>query len=337
MMKPLSVLIAFGLCCATGFSQMRERAFRISLPDRPVPQSLYRTIALFDSRADTTFFGIVQTGMFNKRTKVVAEIPLSLQLTTLMDTLTDSGAASGHLLLHLRQLSFAELSGAFAEKGYFFMRAALYAQTGEQYQKLATIDTVLLVQTMDVTNALFRKGSALVASFIGQNMVKAPGETLLYTMDDIRNTDEIEKSTMPLYTTDVYKDGIYRTFESFRQQTPDLPALVDTAKNGNVTAVYYTNEKGKRTRLSSDKFYAVVYNGQPFIATEYRYCRLTKSGSDFYFTGKARVQANGEDVATASFFFGIMGGLVASQAEATFEIKIDHLKGGFIRVKEIEQ
>ncbi len=82
--------------------------------------------------------------------------------------------------------------------------------------------------------------------------------------------------------------------------------------------------------------YAFVYKGQPFVATEYGYYPLQKINDDFYFTGKAKVTANTGDVIAASLFFGIIGGLIASNSEATFEMKIDHLNGGFIRLKEIE-
>jgi hypothetical protein len=36
------------------------------------------------------------------------------------------------------------------------------------------------------------------------------------------------------------------------------------------------------------------------------------------------------------FFFGIIGSLIASDAEASFEMKIDHGNGGFIRLREIK-
>jgi hypothetical protein len=47
------------------------------------------------------------------------------------------------------------------------------------------------------------------------------------------------------------------------------------------------------------------------------------------------VTAKTGDVIAASIFFGIIGGLLASDANATFEMKIDHINGGFIRTKEI--
>lgn len=39
----------------------------------------------------------------------------------------------------------------------------------------------------------------------------------------------------------------------------------------------------------------------------------------------------------ASLFFGVVGALIASDANATFEMKLDYLNGGFIPVKEVKR
>ena len=79
----------------------------------------------------------------------------------------------------------------------------------------------------------------------------------------------------------------------------------------------------------------VAFKGDLFIATEYGFYKLKKLGDDFYFTGKAKVTAKTGDVLAAGFFFGIFGTLLASSADATFEMKIDHNNGGFIRLREV--
>ncbi|HEX8462580.1 MAG TPA: hypothetical protein VF623_14165, partial [Segetibacter sp.] len=77
-------------------------------------------------------------------------------------------------------------------------------------------------------------------------------------------------------------------------------------------------------------------NGQAYIATDYGFYPLRKINSDYHFTGKAKVQANTGDVIAASLFFGILGGLIASSnSDATFDMKLDHINGGFIRLKEV--
>jgi hypothetical protein len=72
--------------------------------------------------------GIVQLGAFNRKAKVVAETPLDNQVSGLLAGLTDSTAQNGELFLLLRQMNFAEVTGAMSERGYFQLRAVLFAK-----------------------------------------------------------------------------------------------------------------------------------------------------------------------------------------------------------------
>jgi hypothetical protein len=56
---------------------------------------------------------------------------------------------------------------------------------------------------------------------------------------------------------------------------------------------------------------------------------------DFKFIGKAKVNANTYDVIAASIYFGGLDGLITTPTQITFEMKNDHINGGFIRPKEI--
>lgn len=89
-------------------------------------------------------------------------------------------------------------------------------------------------------------------------------------------------------------------------------------------------------KVKGKSVYAVIFQDRPYISTKYGYYPLLKRGNDFYFTGKASDYTN-SDVVTAEIFFGILGGLIAQSATSVFEMKLDHLSGGFIRIKEISQ
>ena len=58
---------------------------------------------------------------------------------------------------------------------------------------------------------------------------------------------------------------------------------------------------------------------------------------DFYFQGRSKVTAKTGNVILASAFFGIIGGLIASDTSAQFVLKIDHLNGAAIQVKQVEK
>src|SRR4051812_36392388 len=136
-------------------AQNRSREFEISLPETKAGGSLYNKISFLDSREDSSQMGIIQTGAFNRKATVVAKTPLPVQLNELMAALVDSTAKDGELLFQLRQLSFAEETGAVSKKGYFFFRAMLYAKDGKSYITLAAIDTaVILKSSLDVTKGI---------------------------------------------------------------------------------------------------------------------------------------------------------------------------------------
>ena len=317
------------------FSQSRTEDFKLGSPELKVPNSLYSSIQYVDSRYDTTSMGIVQLGAFNRKARVIPKIPFSIQLTNVMHGLIDSSAKKAELLFQFRQFNFAEITGVVSEKGYCYIRADLYASKSGRYQKLSSIDTVLLVKSMDVTRALLRNGSKVISSFIADNLLKEPVDSSAYTFNDILHMDSIEKRKIALYNTTTYVDGLYTSYASFMNQVPDKQVTIEE-KKGKISSVKMAAENGQMLKVKRKDVYAIVYKEQPYIATEYDYYPLEKRDDDFYFTGKAKVTADQGAVLAASFFFGIIGGLIASDADATFDMKIEHSNGGFIRLREIK-
>lgn len=320
-------------------AQTATENFAIALPTEKIPNSLYKTVRLVDVRSEPENLGIVQVGTFNRKARVVAETPLAGQLSNVMNALTDNTAQTGELFLLLRQFSFAEVIGAMSERGYFHFRAVLFAKRGEGFQKLDAVDTVMVIRAMDATKGLLRQGSKALTELLSANLTRAPVDGITYTSTEVIHFDEMEKRAWALYTAAELKNGIYKSFHSFASQLPDEEAFtVAFTKDNRPSALKIQNAKGKMEKLSPKEVYAFVHEGQPFIATEYGYYSLSKRENDFYFTGKAKVAANSSDVMMASMFFGVIGGLIASSpGSAVFEMKLDHLSGGFIWVKEIRQ
>lgn len=280
--------------------------------------------------------GVVQVGLLNKKVRVVPRTPLSAQFADVFYALTDASAKDGTLLLHLRQFSFAELTGALSEKGYCHLRAGLYAKENDRYRFLEALDTVILVNAIDVTRALFRKGSNLASDFIGKNLSGAGADDVRYSYEDLLKLDSIEKSRITAYNTETFTDGLYVTYESFKNQIPDKPIIVEKRK-GEIYEVKSPNGRGKAVYVHRPDIYAIVHEGQPYIATKYDYYPLRRVNGDFIFTGRARVTAGSGDVMAASLFFGILGGLLASNADAVFDMQLDHLSGEFIQIREVKE
>jgi hypothetical protein len=338
MIKPTFVFFFSLICCNIAIAQKATRDFELNLPDQKVAQSLYNVIEYIDSRSDTGNMGIVQTGAFNKKARVVSATPFNLQLQKLIDAIIDSSTSnSDTLLFQLRQLSFAEITGSMSEKGYCYFRASLYHKQHEAYKHINTIDTVLVVKSMDVTKKLFREGSKLIAKFIGDNLNKPSLDDFIYTYHDIEYIDSLEKKKLAVYTVDSYTDGVYTTYQSFANQLPDYTNMNVKLKQGGISSVNITDAQGKTKKINLENIYAVIHNGKIFITTDYGYYAVEKHNNDFLFTGKAKTAASAGSIITAGVFFGIIGSLIAENtANAIFEMKIDHINGGFIRLRKME-
>lgn len=336
MYKRYLIIFFLLLCTLSSFAQKKTESFQIPLPKEKVSSSLYDSIRLMDIRKDTTDFGIVQKGVFNRQAKVVADIPLAVQLSDVLNALKDSSAHNGELLLLLRQCSFAEIMKTTSEKGYFHFRAILFSHENGWYKKIAAIDTVVMVKSsIDVTKRMYRLGCKTITDFIAHHLTQQPKEELTLSATQLPSIDSIEKSKLPLYAGSTYADGIYYNFRSFANQQPDETTIsVSFNKDGQLRRIYLIGKDGQKEKVKSKSAYAVVYHGKPYICTKYGYYPLEKRENDFYFTGKASDYTSG-DLVTAEIFFGIMGGLLAQSATSVFEMKLDHLSGGFIRIKEI--
>lgn len=323
------------------FSQKRTEDFSISFPDQKLEKSYYKTIQLIDNRTDTTSLGIVQKGAFNAKAKVVPTTSLAGQFQNLLNHINDNNVEDGTIVIYLKQLYFAEVTGAFSEHGYCYFQAFLFAKNDDgTYSYLDKIDSVIDHSSMDVTKATMKKGSEMVSTFIRKNISKKAVVTNHYTLEEIKNFDAIEKQNLSLYNSSELKDGIYKDFNSFKNQQPEKQ-IANVKFFGKFPKIIKTYEMvdGKEKEIRKNDNYAIVYQGIPYIyvPVENLFSKAEKRDGDFYFTGKIKSGAKTGDVILASAFFGIIGGLIASNSSYPFELKIDYLNGGFIPIKEISK
>ncbi|AKK72203.1 hypothetical protein [Chryseobacterium gallinarum] len=338
--KRISLLIT--LCLASvSFSQKRTEDFSISFPDKKLEKSYYKTITLIDNRIDTTSLGIVQKGAFNTKARVVPTTHLSDQFQKLLDHINGDNTEDGNIVIYLKQLYFAETTGAFSEHGYCYFQAFLFAKNDDgTYSYLDKIDQVIDHSSMDVTKATMKKGSEMVSDFISRNISKKAGTIHQYSFADLKNFDSIEKQKFSLYNSQELKDGVYKDYEAFRDQQPEkaITNVKFYGKAPKIIKIYETID-GKEKELKKDGHYAIVYKGEPYIYTsaDDLFAKAEKRDGDYYFTGKVKSTAKTGNVMLASAFFGIIGGLIASGPVSTpFELKIDYLNGGFIPIREVK-
>lgn len=331
------VLLVTGFHISTLFSQDRIKNFEISIPNYRIVNSEYRSINFLDVRMDTSTMGIVQLGAFNNNARVVAGIPLSQQLSKVIQSITDTSAKKGELLFQLFNLEFAEMTGVYDESGSCYIKAGLYSKDNMLYQKLASVDTLFVIKKWDVTEQLLNGGSQIITDFIASNLLRKSNNSRFYTLRDIIKIDSTDKRELKVYNVERYAEGLYYSYESFKNQKPDKHVFVETKKNGKISCVKIIAANNTLTKADPTTFYSIVYNGQPYIATKYDYYPLVKQEDDFYFTGRAKEVVTPDEIRDAFILLGAAGGLLASlPTSGIFEMKLNHKNGGFIRVREIK-
>ncbi len=329
----LITLLLFLSATTEAFSQEPTKGFEIVLPKTKVTNSLYNTISFLDSRAGNKDIGIVDIGLLrNREAKLVLKNPFQDQLTAVINALTDSTAKNGELLLQLNWFGFAETYGT----RYCYFVACLYAKNGERYRAIATIDTVLIFRTASVAN-LIQAESKIMSGFIAANLLAEAKDTVDYSITEVNRIDSIEMQNIPVFTTENYTDGLYKSYKSFMSQIPDQKAVVDANRDGTIETVRTIDSSGKKVKVHSKEVYAVVYNGQPYIATQYGYYILRKSAdNNFYFTGEIKTAASQGDISGGQMALGLLGAALASAGNReTYVLMVDYRNGGFIHIKKI--
>lgn len=333
MMKYISLTLAC-FYCSLAMAQKTD-SFNFTAPESKITGSAFNKLTFLDGRPEKGNLGIAQVGVFNKKVQVVPETTMEKQVADVFAGMIGQDAGQGEVLLHLRQFMFAELTGAVSEKGYCYLRADLYEKKDDNYYKRDGIDTVVLVRAADVTRKMYSRGGKALTDFIASGLKLVSATSVRpYNYQEIVHIDSVEKESMKLYHAAALTDGMYLSYDAFKDQVPDYNPISCKIKNNILLRVSAIDNNGKELAVKEKDIYAVVNKGIPYIATDYGYYPLFKLENDFFYRGRIKATANASDVMVASVFFGALGGLVAgaSGSEVT-DVRIDHISGGLIPVR----
>ena len=317
-------------------SSESTREFTFSTTHSPISNSQYNKIQFIDLRTDTLRFGFGQYGLINHKRTLIAKPRFAQQLTDNLNKMIDGHAKSDTLALALKNLSFSEHTGAFNEEGYCSIVADLYKKTNNGFYYIQSIDTLIHISSFDVTKQIMHRGDSVFNSFIYKNLRNKEISSKLISYNDLVNADSLAKREIHFYNHPVFKDGLYLTYNSFKNQIPDMEC---TAKEGvlELKSVKTTNAAGKEASVDPAKVYGVVYNNKPYIATKYGFYRLKFKDDNWYMIGKLPSPAGAGVVMTAGIMFGIVGMIVANETNksACFYSVINYKTGQLIRLKNV--
>ena len=349
-MKYIFLLCACLISITSGLAaQERTVEFEIVMPDVKVTNSLYNTIRFIDSRDDPDYFGTLllherhgflistqsnlrQGDMYPS--VVIVKVPLAVQFESLMRSLVDGNANNATLYFQLREFAFAETTAFAGNKGYFYFKAGIYARQGTNYKKLSTIDTIVTIKSTSLLNDLAVTASNVISRFVASNLLKVPSDSVSFTANEIAEIDNTEKSKIPIYYGSIWRDGLYATYNSFKNQIPDQWVIVEMHKE-EISLIKRINNKGKEESVPAQDIYAVVYKGVPYIAIQNNYYKLFRKETDFFFITEGKLYISPVNIfVTTPVFFGLLSKIRQGRS---YLMKIDHSSGGFKQIKEVER
>lgn len=318
------ILIMFAL----NISAQQRDNFSLDIKEtHPIVQnSLYNTISFMDSRLNRT------------RDQYIVNAELfSWQLSSFVNMITDRTAKNGTMLFQLRNLSF-ETEG---DKGFSHIRATLYESLNSQFYMIATLDTEIQVANgKNISPRLQEEISSTITSFIADNLTQPYTDNIPYTLDDIRHIDTIEKESSELYKDQGYRDGIYYTFDSFKNQKPIVTKMEVRFKKEKLSEIKIIDRSNNKFRkVNPSDIYAVVLDGQIYIALDKKYYTVYPDKGNLLFDA----EYNSSNVGFAPSFSvgigsggyrggGIGLGVFTKTKKETVTYMIDHMNGRFIKI-----
>jgi hypothetical protein len=321
-------------------AQGKEKIFEFDFSNVPnYKNSFYKTIKLVDNRIEPDFMGFVQVGAFNSVARVVPDKPLQSQLDIALRLLTDKYLGEDTLVLQLNHFNFAEVTGLVSEKGYFNLNANLYGLKDQNCYLLSRIDTTYEVKALDVTNKVIKDGCRKLLLFISESIdVLALENPTSTPIENIINTDSLEKIHIPIYNDTTYISGGYFTYDSFKNQKPDIEIIPVFNEKGKIEKLL---DKSSDIEIDVTKYYSFVINGKPYIRQNKKIYPILKNEKNvLYFKGKS--EDKGKQTAVASGVavgFGLIGAAIylglGNAPSSTYMTLIDHRNGDLIPVRKL--
>jgi hypothetical protein len=305
--------------------------------------SLFSKTEVIDNRFDTSVIGFVRENNRNAFLFASSRL-LQEQVAATADKLISSARKQdGTILINIRKYYLSEYPGGNsynleAGRGKFMFKADCYLKNDTLYKLMFTVDTMVRVKSQrDATDKLMDTVRGIWGAFILQAALfdtTACGKKQ-FTVSELQHIDELEKKEIPVYTAALPKNGIYASWEEFKNNQPIQEKFITEYRKGFKRPLVYEmtedNKKGKEI-LRRD-YYIICDGGNMFISAIYGLFPLTKKDNDFYFTiGKGdNAQASLEN--TAFKMYEALGGMAANaNAVKDFEFKIDHTTGRFLPI-----
>lgn len=319
------------------FAQAKD--FEFKAPDNSPKEVILKNVDVLDSRADKFNLGYIKKSLGGNFAPVTIYGTLEGEMTSFIKSTYKNETTGLELLVHIRQFSFAEINNGGTQYGYFRVRIDLYSKQHAVFYRIGQLDTIVAIKAMDATSKMFKAANKTFFSWLNTSCTQLKLEPDAWTMDKILSVDQVEKLSIPLYTSRNLPDGIYATWQSLSVLKPDQTELkMEFIEREQELKVEMLNNGEWKTLKLNDKYgYAIALNNTLWILTSKGYRKVFYESGNLYF--KAPYSADYEPyIYSPLMMMGLIGALYYTAKYYTkvdyFTFMIDHLNGAPLPVKK---
>jgi hypothetical protein len=339
-MKPLTAILVFFLFNSS-FAQQSTLKIDASKSKGTAPY--YADAVFLDTRPDGTTNGFVLNNSSREILAVVTKQPLPVELKNFYQELIGKNADNQNfLLLNIRRFLVAESKG-LSDRGSFSFKADCYEGYGDNFRLVKKIDTLFELKGANITTRLKGRINYELARMMValQQPVEESADGRWFSLNDIKQQEQLEKNARPLFKDSSVQRGIYATYEELLNNMPSITSFATTGTPKKDFAIFKTKDGvPDGDELKQSAIYAYADSGKIYVRYQNKFRRLFFRDDDFHLLAKVNMSANEKNagiIAASSVAFGILGGLTVGillgyddSGNTWYEFKLDYNSGYFV-------
>ena len=314
----------------------KKSDFNIPLSTKPIEGARYNKLKFIapQSFLDNENLGLTSINMWGSPQYVTLSTPIDLQFNSLVQSMGASLTEDRTLALQMRVLFFTVGMNNDDNRGKALcnIRVTLYEvddNDADRYYFLSTLDTLVVNKAKNIKKEV----ANAITTFIADNIVmSAMADEPAITMDEVGDIETFERFGTPFYTDSILPDGVYTTYKSLKNLSPDVRGI-NMRYDEESKDIVIVGPK-KENKLEAKIAYGVVIDGVPYIKFENKFYRAYKKNDDWCFAYTQKIAGSGF---TLNFGFGVgvnsrvgVGsgvGIPIGVKSENIEMYIDHLNG----------
>ncbi len=327
--------IALTIACMGAHAQ---KLHTISLSSETLSPSLklnYRVVSVVDGRKNQSHIGVVQKGMSNAPRFATFKASIEQEIMGLLSR-SQSAMTGPDVILRIEYLAISEQTRATSETGKVEITADLFSvyDQGAVFiaRKFATKETRGMEVTARHPGNITAAFEDLLTSFNTSFPFTPAGDQPVIPVSEIAGyrNEPLAQMNAPILSANEYSNGIYATFEEFRDNRQSVKDGYEV-REGDPLKARWVDEGGKKSRIRDD-VYALAHNNRLYIFFTGSFYPIEQKSDGLFFSGPA-VPDNGA-VMAGGLMGGMIGGAIAAAASAKRTIYRIDLSSGSLQAMD---